>query len=365
MAFLAYNGKFLMRTGKWIGYSNVEPAPISGDGVIRFRFYNSDSPIDLEFLNELTRNEGQWVQVLDANTGLPIDGLWDYNYEFYSGSPIRNYFSGMTSSDVLGADVDIVEIKDSRIPPISGFWGGAFSDATALRKVHITQLAPGRDSLRMFDNCSGLIEAYVKCEAFGSTEAMFSGCRNLHKLYISTSDGLENGMYSGCSSLSELTVEWTGSADGYYLYNAMSALSDSTSLSEVTLIHPNNVTVYLGNTGDNGVFQNKTLLTHVHHLANYGNNVLVPDALPVSGQIEYLFSGCTVLKSIPTLRATGTIQCSNAFNGCRSVESGILAAYNALAPMTEQYQHRFTFRNCGVDSSSGAAELAQIPSDWK
>ncbi len=195
---------------------------------------------------------------------------------------------------------------------------------------------------------------------------MFYDCSSLRKIYVSTSDGLETNMYGGCSSLSELTIEWTGSKTGYYLLEGYTALASATLLTEVTLIHPYNVTVYLGLYSVNvQTFQNKALLTHVHHLANHGNNVLVPDAIPVTGQIERLFSGCTSLEEIPQLRAMGTIQCSNAFDGCRSVMSGILAAYDVLAPVTQRYQHHYTFRDCGIDTPQGSAELAQIPSDWK
>lgn len=360
MAFLAYNGKFLMRTGKWIGYSNVEPAPISGDGVIRFRFYNSDNPIDLEFLNELTRNEGQWVQVLDAITGLPIDGLWDYAYETYPN--FRYNFPRLTPQVVNGADVDIVDIKES--DHYADFWTDAFYSCTALRKVNITQLTGSSSAGHMFEGCNGLVEAHVECESLTTTEQMFYDCSSLYKLYVSTSDGLETNMFIGCTSLRELTIEWTGANDGYFMYDANSELRSASSLEEVTLIHPYNVTVTLSGHASYNVFKDLAHLRHVNHLVN-NNGALEPDALPVSGQIERLFSGCTNLEAIPLLRATGSIQCSYAFDGCRSVGSGILAAYNVLAPVSGQYQHQFTFRNCGVDSSSGAAELAQIPSDWK
>lgn len=364
MAYLAFNGKVLMRASKWIGYRFAEPVPISGNGVIRFRFSNSDVRIDESVLNQLTHSNGQWVPVLDVNTGLPIEGLWDYEYVFTSGFPIRRVFNNMTPSKICGADVDIVEIKDSRPVPIDDFWATAFDGATALRKVHITQLSPGSDSLRMFDSCSGLTEAYVKCDTFGSTQNMFSDCTGLRKLYISTSDRLDVGVFNRCSSLSDLTIEWTGNNDGRYLYDGNSALQFATSLEEVTLIHPYNVTVTLNGQSSYNVFQNLTHLRHVNHLVN-NNGVLEPDAMPVVGNIDRMFYGCTSLEAIPSLRAMEWIQCSFTFYGCRSVRSGIIAAYEALAPLVGEYQHRSTFQDCGVDTATGSAELEQIPDSWK
>jgi len=54
------------------------------------------------------------------------------------------------------------------------------------------------------------------------------------------------------------------------------------------------------------------------------------------------------------------------FKGCTGVESGALALYQQASsqdiPPTYHYQ---TFYNCGSNTTTGAAELAQIPSDWK
>jgi len=51
---------------------------------------------------------------------------------------------------------------------------------------------------------------------------------------------------------------------------------------------------------------------------------------------------------------------------CRNVQSGALALYNqASTQANPPTNHTLAFQNCGVDTQTGAAELAQIPSDWK
>lgn len=80
-----------------------------------------------------------------------------------------------------------------------------------------------------------------------------------------------------------------------------------------------------------------------------------------------MFSGCSSLTSIPAFTLPSTLQnrvCTAMFEECRSVESGALALYNRLNPLRPKYYGR-TFRNCGADTTTGAAELAQIPSSWK
>ena len=55
-----------------------------------------------------------------------------------------------------------------------------------------------------------------------------------------------------------------------------------------------------------------------------------------------------------------------AFDSCVNVKAGALALYNQLISQPNQVtSHIGTFYNCGRDTVNGAAELAQIPSDWK
>jgi len=54
------------------------------------------------------------------------------------------------------------------------------------------------------------------------------------------------------------------------------------------------------------------------------------------------------------------------FDGCTSVESGALALYQQASTQSNPpQQHSYTFRNCGSNTTTGSAELAQIPNDWK
>ena len=103
-----------------------------------------------------------------------------------------------------------------------------------------------------------------------------------------------------------------------------------------------------------------------------------------------MFTGCRSLRAIPAMSvskvghpivwdgmvATGTSQYMDyMFLGCRNVASGITAMYTALSTngyaaaaqaVGETPAHHYdVFENCGVDSQSGAAELAQVPAGWK
>jgi hypothetical protein len=79
-----------------------------------------------------------------------------------------------------------------------------------------------------------------------------------------------------------------------------------------------------------------------------------------------LFYDCRKLKAIPAITVGVVNNCRSAFNKCYMAESGILDAYNALSSQaTIPATHAYTFEDCGRDSTSGAQELARIPSGWK
>lgn len=79
-----------------------------------------------------------------------------------------------------------------------------------------------------------------------------------------------------------------------------------------------------------------------------------------------MFSNCTSFKTIPLFNTAKVTDMSMMFNYCVNVESGALALYQqASSQANPPAYHRSTFHGCGYNTETGAAELAQIPSDWK
>lgn len=82
--------------------------------------------------------------------------------------------------------------------------------------------------------------------------------------------------------------------------------------------------------------------------------------------MTFMFEGCSSLKEIPLFNTNKVERVEYAFNDCSSVESGALALYQQMSTQTNPpTNHTWTFHNCGKNTTTGAAELAQIPSDWK
>lgn len=82
--------------------------------------------------------------------------------------------------------------------------------------------------------------------------------------------------------------------------------------------------------------------------------------------ISCMFSFCTSLTTVPLLNTSSVTNMGGMFYGCTNIQSGALALYQQASTQTNPpTDHEQTFYNCGTNTTTGAAELAQIPSDWK
>lgn len=85
-----------------------------------------------------------------------------------------------------------------------------------------------------------------------------------------------------------------------------------------------------------------------------------------------MFGGCTALTAIPmftNIPQADIYTCSSyfasAFYGCVNVESGALDLYDAMIDAGNLPSFNTNmFQNCGSNTVTGAAELAQIPASW-
>lgn len=72
------------------------------------------------------------------------------------------------------------------------------------------------------------------------------------------------------------------------------------------------------------------------------------------------------LTSIPLFNTSKVTDMDSMFAFCNKVQSGALALYQqASSQSNPPTSHNNTFYNCGKDTETGAAELAQIPYEWR
>lgn len=70
------------------------------------------------------------------------------------------------------------------------------------------------------------------------------------------------------------------------------------------------------------------------------------------------------LEEVPLFDTSSCTDMSNMFFKCKNVKSGALALYQQASTQATVPSHSNTFNQCGTDTVTGAAELAQIPSSW-
>ena len=78
-----------------------------------------------------------------------------------------------------------------------------------------------------------------------------------------------------------------------------------------------------------------------------------------------MFYDCKALTTIPLFDTSSVTNMDMAFCYCKNVTSGALALYQQASAQSTPPSHAHTFYLCGSNTPSGAAELAQIPEDWK
>jgi len=103
----------------------------------------------------------------------------------------------------------------------------------------------------------------------------------------------------------------------------------------------------------------------------WNGNSMASSASAKKGLGSFAFSSrgsgrYSILKAVPnlTIPINSNVTVDNMFYGQYNVESGALALYNKFATANWQGSHISTFTNCGATTTTGAAELAQIPTTW-
>lgn len=82
--------------------------------------------------------------------------------------------------------------------------------------------------------------------------------------------------------------------------------------------------------------------------------------------MQGMFSNCSNLKKIPLFNTSKAVNVKYIFIECVNVESGLLALYQQMISQTNPpTEYSEAFYHCGINTVNGAAELVQIPSDWK
>lgn len=150
-------------------------------------------------------------------------------------------------------------------------------------------------------------------------------------------------MFSRCESLQSVPLFDTSSVT-----NMVGMFQQCSYLTKVPIFDTSNVTTI------NSMFYNCNGLITIP-LFNTSNVTIM----------SYALYGCSSLTSIPLFDTSKVTHTVEMFKDCVNVQSGALALYQQLSSQANPpTYHDGTFTNCGSNTQTGSAELAQIPSSW-
>lgn len=337
----------------------VPPGPVElPDRTIRLQMTSSSvdptswTPVD-------TSKSYQWTIVSGT------DDTWDCTYDYTDWTSV---FSGKTEiARVLGANLaEVTTMKN------------AFSGCSSLLTVDgITDSEQLVSTHNMFYNCTSL----VSVSPFDTSNVtniigMFRTCKNLEEIpYINTSSVTQ--MTSACSECQKITT-----IPQFDLHNVTTmdqAFAFCDNLVNVPDLNTSKAIIMTGlfqnckslETAPNMSFANAMDVSSLFYDCYALKNVPNYD-MTYARVFKQTFYACRSLTQIPDIMITTTsggtgrviTNVQSMFAYCRNVESGILDFYNTVKNVSGlTYSKCFTY--CGVDTTSGSAELSQIPSGWK
>ena len=205
----------------------------------------------------------------------------------------------------------------------------------------------GTDFAFLFFN-SDNVEEVLGANTTGITNmyAMLNYCTSLKTVALFDTSSVTDMhiMFVNCYSLTSVPLFDTSSVTNMsYMFSRCSALKT------VPLFNTSSVTSM------GSMFENCNSLT----------SVPLFDTSSVT-TMEYMFEKCNSLTSVPLFDTSSVVFMNGMFANCTKVQSGALALYRqASTQANPPSKHTGTFKNCGSDTTTGAAELAQIPEDWK
>ena len=80
--------------------------------------------------------------------------------------------------------------------------------------------------------------------------------------------------------------------------------------------------------------------------------------------LRWMCTSCRSITTVPLFDTSKVTDMSYMVNGCTNVQTGALALYQQASSQATPPYHDYTFTDCGIDTVTGAAELAQIPRRW-
>lgn len=375
---LSFGGKILTVGGNALSISSVDPYNPLGLPyyTVRAQFsegYTPSTPASGSATQvssspnvwDLTYLGWDWSNIFKNNTDLLVVLGANTHGQFRDVNDMSSMFEGCTNltSVALFDTSSVVRTRNM-------FYN--CKKVTALPDFDTTRCW---DFAQMFYHC----ETLAACPNISTTyrsqtttltvNSMFSGCYAITSVPLLDLNGAENttSMFRGCSSLTTVPLfDLSTVTNAASMFEACIGL---TTIPQFDLSSASNL---------NMMFYNCTSLATVPLIDTssatsmskmfYGCSALTSVAQLNTSTVENfqeMFYDCTALTAVPLFNTSSATNVSYMLSGCTEVASGTLSLYQQMSSQsTPPSNYTNCFRNCGSNTVTGAAELAQIPSSW-
>lgn len=299
--------------------------------------------------------------------------------------------------------VSVGNLKTTGIPSTNKMFFGCYM----LSSISLFDTSSVTDTSSMFYNCKSLHSvpffdtSSVTDFGYRNTEGMFSGSAitTFPAFDVSSATSLR-GMFLGCTSLTTIPANWDvssiqdfdGTFDGCsrlvnvptlntssatkmsFMFAECSSLVTAPTLTTTSVTNMNKMFYGCSSLTSVPLYPTSTVTTMEGTFALCSSLESLPlfDTSHVTRfyasavtQSAGFCTGCTSLKTVPLLNTSSATSVVHMFSGCTSVQSGALALYQQMSSQaTPPSVYQDCFTNCGASTTTGAAELAQIPTSW-
>lgn len=319
----------------------------------------------ITYNDKILKINSKWLRGIDFNPlKLPpltirvrytwnIDHSGDHSWTFvrsYDGNYIWDLHLSRTSySYPIGALDGVTEIVAANIKDIEYLGGGLVNQNPYLVKCCSLDLSNAIIMPSLFSYCTYLTEPpeYIKVSSALNIGGMFAGCYRLEKGTTKFIDGdkvlVANSLYEGCLDLTEVS--------DITLPNVTATANMFSGCPRLTHIDHLDV---------KPIYAKKMFFecSSLEHIPNFDTSETV--------NMDAMCSYCSGIAEVPLIDTQSVTSVTESFYMCKSVSGGALDLYNQMSTQTNPpSRHNLTFYDCGANTTTGAAELAQIPSDWK
>ena len=307
-------------------------------------------------------------KAMTAAPMLDTSKVTDMSYAFASCTTLTNVplFNTSSVTNMLSMFFECTSLTSVPLFNTSSVtnMSGMFSSCTSLTAVPLLNTSKVTDMSYMFYYCTNVQSGALSLYQQASTQTT----PPVHVEEAFTNCG--SNTTTGSAELAQIPMSWGGLLDPYNPLNLPAntvrvRTSDGNAPIKSSYTSYGTATLVAGTTDVYDVYKSGTSLSDMLSDSTNVIEILGANTTNIT-DMSYMFYGCTALTTISIFDTSKVTVVSSMFQGCINVETGALALYNQMSTQSRPpSSHLQTFNNCGSNTQTGAAELNQIPSDWK